>query len=305
MNHPDQSKLERIVVALHDRQAMGDAIDKAAQLEHYSGAAVTVVETCWDAVSEEPPYHFPQEEIDTIASRMKESELNTLSATIAHYRERIADLRSEILWSKHHDLAVARYAVEHDADLIIVPHHTQGVLGRLRLPEELKLAAQARTPLLLTSGKPWSKEVNVLAAMDVADDRHSDLNRALDAFARLLAQTLGGKLHLITVNPASRSTVTPTAGLEQFLAAGEKHRETLLEQFAADHPGAYASLSVRTGSVTEVLDDAARTHEIGVVILGTAARTGLRRLLVGNTAETVLGQLADRDIIMVPDPEIR
>ncbi len=35
--------------------------------------------------------------------------------------------------------------------------------------------------------------------------------------------------------------------------------------------------------------------------MGTAARTGLKRLFIGNSAESVLSQLTEIDIVTVPD----
>jgi len=84
--------IERILVALHDRENPGTSLEKAALLEHYTGAAVTVAQTCWDWVSEEPAQHFPQEEIDSVTSRMKATELNNLSASLAPYKQRLRRL---------------------------------------------------------------------------------------------------------------------------------------------------------------------------------------------------------------------
>ena len=85
--------IKRILVALHDREDPGTCLAKAAQLEHACGAVVEVVQTCWDAISDEPTEHFPQEEIDSIATRLKATELRNLSATLADYRTRYYQLK--------------------------------------------------------------------------------------------------------------------------------------------------------------------------------------------------------------------
>jgi len=298
----DPAAFVKIVVALHDREDMGDAMDKAAQLEHYTGAQILVVETCWDVVSEEPAQHFPQAEIDTIASRMKQTELNGLNALVAHFRERIADLQAEVIWAKHHDDAVARFALEVGADLIIAPHHPRSRLSGILLPEELKLAARARTPLLLTSGCPWQSQVNVLVALDVVDVRHQDLNERLIDVARGLAGTLGGELHLLTVGPPPGPSVLPDQALVAFKRESEQARAAALADFAAAHPADRATTHVRTSEVVQAIDEIVSAYGIAIVVIGSAARTGLQRLFVGNTAESILNQLIDTDIVMVPDP---
>jgi len=299
----DPVAFRKIVVALHDREDIGDAMDKAAQLEHYTGAEILVVETCWDVVSEEPTQHFPQEEIDTIASRMKQTELNGLNALVAQFRARIADLQAEVIWAKHHDDAVARFALEVGADLIIAPHHPRSRLPGILLPEELKLAARARTPLLLTSGSPWQSQVNVLVALDVLDVRHHDLNERLIHVAGGLAGALGGELHLFTASPPLSTSVLPDQALVALKRESEQLRAAALADFAAAHPVDGATTHVRTGEVVQAIDEIVSAYGIAMVVIGSAARTALQRLFVGNTAESVLNQLVDTDIVMVPDPQ--
>lgn len=291
---------QRILVALHDREKIGASLEKAAQLEHFTGAAVTVTQSCWDAVSEEPAAHFPQEEIDSITSRMKSTELNNLSASIAHYRERIAELDSEILWTKHHADAIARYALTNSADLIVAPRHDPALLERVVLPEEIKLAAHARTPLLLTGAQPWPERVNVMAAVDALSDAHGPMNTRLIEFSQDLARVLGGELHLATVDPASTSTAIPLETLEDYRARSHQARTDALQALAETWPFDYAGLHVVTGQVDEVLQELGRSHSVSITVVGTAGRSGLQRLFLGNTAEILLHNLRDMDLAMIP-----
>jgi universal stress protein E len=296
-------ELKNVLVALHDRECMGGAMVKAARLEHFTGAKITVVQTCWDVVSEEPTQHFPQEEIDTIASRMKEAELNNLSAELARYRERVAELEAEILWSKHHDEAVARFAIESGSDLIVAPRHSRSGVRRLLLPEELKLAARSHAPLLLTSASAWREPTNVLVALDAGDRQHAALNSLLIEWGRTLGQTLGGELHLVAASPPPSASSAPNQTLEDFQREAEARRMEALRALADAHPHNYGSLQVKTGEVCDVIDDVASACEVDIVVMGTAARTGLKRLFIGNSAESVLSQLTEIDIFTVPAPD--
>ncbi len=293
--------LKNILVALHDREAVGSAMVKAARLEHFTGAKITVAQTCWDVVSEEPTQHFPQEEINTIASRMREAELNNLSAALAHYRERVAELQAEILWSKHHDEAVARFAIEAESDLIVAPRHSRAGVQRLLLPEELKLAARSHVPLLLASSSTWREPTNVLVAVDAGDQQHAALNSKLVEWGRTLARTLGGELHLAAASPLPSASSAPNQTLDEFQREAEARRMEALRALADAHPHDYGSLQVKTGEVCDVIDEVASACEVDIVVMGTAARTGLKRLFIGNSAESVLSQLTEIDIVTVPD----
>ena len=292
--------IERILVAVHDRENLGTSLEKAALLEHFTGARVTVAQTCWDWVSEEPAQHFPQEEIDSVTSRMKTAELNNLSASLAHYRQRIAELDAQVLWSKHHAQAIARYALETSTDLIIAPRHNPALLDRVALPEELKLTAHARTPLLIAADRPWPERVNVMAALDVLAEGHDDLNQRLIEFAQRLAKVLDGDLHLVNVDPATTSTAVPLETMDEFRSRSHRTRSDALQTLASQHPYDYAGLHVVAGPVDHALQELASSHEIAIAVVGTAARTGLQRLFVGNTAEILLHHLEDLDLVMIP-----
>ena len=49
-----------------------------------------------------------------------------------------------------------------------------------------------------------------------------------------------------------------------------------------------------------MLEELAREQSISITVVGTAARTGLQRLFIGNTAEALLHNLAETDLLMIP-----
>ena len=231
---------------------------------------------------------------------MKATELNNLSASLAPYQQRIAELEVQVLWSKHHADAIARYAVETSTDLIVAPRHNPALLERVALPEELKLTAHAHTPLLIAADQPWPERVNVMAALDVLAQGHDDLNRRLIEFAQQLAKVLGGNLHLVNVDPATTSTAVPLETMDEFRSRSHQTRSDALHALASRHPYDYAGLHVVAGPVDQALQQLANTQEIAIALVGTAGRTGLQRLFVGNTAETLLHHLNNLDLVMIP-----
>lgn len=289
----------RILVALHDREDPGTCLEKAAQLEHYSGAVVDVVQSCWDAISDEPAEHFPQEEIDSIATRLKATELRNLSATLAAYRSRVADLRVDVLWAKHHATAVARHAIETGADLIVAPRHAS---PQLLLPEALKLASQAHVPLLLASGSTWGAHPNLVASVDAGNPAHEVLNHKISEFAEQLAQLLGGELHLASIDCTSTSSAIPAETIQAFRDRALRARTEALQQLANDLSAPCAGQHVVSDDIVPGLRSVVREERAALLVIGTAARTGLHRLFVGNTAEAVMRHLVDTDILLIPSP---
>ena len=61
-----------------------------------------------------------------------------------------------------------------------------------------------------------------------------------------------------------------------------------------------AKLAVLEGAPREALPQAARDYKASLVVMGAMSRSGMQRLLVGNTAEAVLDHLTCDVLVMKP-----
>jgi nucleotide-binding universal stress UspA family protein len=64
--------------------------------------------------------------------------------------------------------------------------------------------------------------------------------------------------------------------------------------------GINAEALVRDGEVYQVIIDVAKEHQIDMIIMGSLGRTGIKRLLMGSTAERVLGHASFPVLIVKP-----
>lgn len=129
--------------------------------------------------------------------------------------------------------------------------------------------------------------------------------RALDA-ATGLARDLGASLvlvHAFTMLPhvAGPRNTNPDPITQVEL---EVEMEEAVELTAAwANEARKAGLEVETVAVEaapdEAILDAAKRHHALLVVVGTHGRTGLKRLLLGSVAETVVQQ-SDRPVLVVP-----
>ena len=140
----------------------------------------------------------------------------------------------------------------------------------------------------------------VLAAVN-PDPSEAELNRTILELAASMAKLYGGELHVAHVwelygEEAMRHSAfmhTPASELEALLQDEEaSHRAALDELLSAsrldDEPW---QIHLHNGRAAEVVPEAVNKHRINLLVLGTVARTGVRGLLIGNTAESVLGNV--------------
>ena len=148
------------------------------------------------------------------------NERRALDAALAPWRERIADLDTDVVFGRElaHSISAAARAAK--ADLIVKPiGRTAHRADFLHAPADWQLMREAPCPVLFTRSTPWRKPIRVLAALDVMDAAHAALNDEIIRRADLLKSILGGELHVATAYPNLAPYVTqlqvaadPTSG---------------------------------------------------------------------------------------------
>jgi len=138
----------------------------------------------------------------------------------------------------------------------------------------------------------------------------SDLSLHAMEYAQLLARKLSAALHCLHVVDDSyrywlaTDVIAAPVGppLDQLLTAGQKH----LEEFAARHvPGDLPVVrDVRPGQPFLEIIRYAREHAIGLIVMGTHGRTGLKHVLLGSVAEKVVRK-SPCPVLTVRPPEHR
>ena len=143
---------------------------------------------------------------------------------------------------------------------------------------------------------------NVLASVDAGNPEHDALNRAIGQRAEELATLLNGELHLASIDCASTSAAIPDETVKAYRARALQGRTEALQQLADGLRSSGNGPHVITDEIVVGLQRLVRDHSAEILVMGTAARTGLQRLFVGNTAEAVLKHITDTDILLIPSP---
>ena len=163
-------------------------------------------------------------------------------------------------------------------------------------------------PLWLVKVHEWRDEPVVVAAVDPMhpDDEAGLLTRSIVEMGKAFAKKIGGKLLLVNTYELLEEVSAwaklefkplkvPMEELQQKMRdEHRRHLDSLAAATAID-PNAIHLLPGRT---REILPSFAREQGADLVIMGAVARSGLKRRLIGSTAEHVLDHLPC-DILIV------
>ncbi len=301
-------RIRRILVAIKDPAARSlPALGKAALLARALDAELVLFQALTTPLSLDADL--------TGARGLREIERSTAQACRARLERHAQRLRGVGLrvstsaeWDYPAHEAVLRAAAHADADLIVAEQHAGRHLaaGLLRLTD-WELLRLAPLPVLLVKRGGLYRRPRVLAAID-PDQRYAkpaQLDRDILEASALFARALRGSLHVVHAYSPLPLTAYTHGTLSQDIvddmwrrsarAAAEK-----VERLTAPAgiPATRRHLIPRHAS--DAIEQAAAETHSALVVMGAIARSGLRRLLIGNTAERVLDHLPCDLLVIKP-----
>ena len=291
--------LNKVMVASDTTDGMDVALEKAAVIEHYSGAAIHVLEVVYDTIAEEPARVLPAADKANLIENLKAAERNALNRLAGPYREKVAELETRVVWHKNPAEGVLRELA--GVDFLIKPiarHHA--VLDRLHAPLDWTLAREAPCPVLI-SKRPWKDVHTVLAALDAGDESHQALNREILATAVELSLILGCDLDVVSAYPSLGQTVNElqvAMDYEGIKGDMREARRTHIDALIHELDATVREVHLLEGSARDAIPELANDMGAVLTVLGTAARRGLSQLILGNTSESIIGAL-DGDLVTV------
>lgn len=230
-----------------------------------------------------------------------------LDAEAAKLEQQGVDAESVAVWHKPPYEEIARQAMERKPDLVIKDVEPTGRLSRaVFTPADWHLMRLCPAPLLLVNEHSSSYPQRILAAVDPFDthDKPSELNdEVLDA-ALAMAYQCDAAVHVAHAyqylpSAAPMGAETAFADAKLFEQIREDHRRQFLD-FGRSHSIPEDRMHLVEGEPADVIAKLAEDINADLVVLGTVARRGLKRVLMGSTAEEILG--AVRCDVMVLKP---
>ena len=155
------------------------------------------------------------------------------------------------------------------------------------------------------------KPGKVAAAVDVFADKPESaaLNKKVLVHAHDLAQREGAELHVVYAQQPIGEPMLSAWGIgsadmldgmeADLLASAQSKLVALVEEVCGSADGVV--LKTLLGNPRDALPSYVADHQIELLTMGTVCRTGIKGFLIGNTAESILNEVACSVLALKPD----
>jgi len=299
--------IRTILVAIKDPMARTfPAVEKAAQLAQAFGARLELFHAIATPVYVDPvmPGLRPEEvrrhqrehfnaRLDAIAERLRKDDVRVTTATA---------------WDYPPHEAIVRQAARAKADLIVAECHAGRRIAPLLLHlTDWELLKYSPVPVLLVKNRKRYQRPVLLAAVDPthANAKPTQLDEEILKAAVTVRQALRGSLHAVHAFVPIPTDATPAELLDEHATETLEARARAKARVRLDK----ALGKVRIGRGHRHLASEHPEHAIprlarkihsDIVVMGAVSRSGLRRLLIGNTAERIVDDLGCDVLVVKP-----
>ncbi len=302
--------IRRILVPVRNTNAKSlPAVAKAAQLAKALGARVQLFHGIAERLYVDSG-ELARREFSHIEDAYRQERLRELAGLASSLRRRHIEVTTAAEWDFPAHEAILRNAQAFGADLIVLdahpaPHRAPWLL-RFTDWELLRLSA---VPVLLVKKRTPYHRPKVLAAIDPshAFAKPAKLDDEILQYGNAIADALHGTLHAVhAYDPlpigAAPAQLSAPGGCAQIQAqiASRAWKEVDRTLRSCPIPAERRHLVGR--HPIDAIEEVTREIGSGIVVMGAVARSGLKRLIIGNTAEKVLDDLPCDLLIVKPKP---
>lgn len=290
--------LKNILVAVNREDDSRLVLEKVEKLARASTANVFVIRVIYENIVE---YDIPgKDDLHKIKTFIMQSEEEYLEGLLDEFRGRFRSIESATLWNKTIWEAITDAGSEFEADLIVkVANVETRIQEVIHTPDDWNLLRNSTVPVMLVKADAWVDQPVIVAAVNVIDEEHEELNLSILQEASHLANILGGDLHIVNAFPLFE----PWAGelvagydyekVRVEVEADIQHRVTKLTR---QHDIEFEISHVREGKTSMVIKDVLEECNAELLVMGSAGRSGVAGLVVGNTSEAIL-HLVNTDVV--------
>jgi universal stress protein E len=299
--------VKHILLAIKDPAAPPTAaINKAIQLASAFGASLELFHSITSQVY--LGMDLGREDIEALRDDRLARQHARLDALAKRSREAGVSTVTSVVWDYPPHEAVMRQALKCKADLIVAERHQGRHIAPLLLHvTDWEMLRYSPVPVLLVkSRRPYAKPV-ILAAVDPthANAKPTRLDDEILDAAASVERALKGELHVVhsfvpipaDVRPNELLAVDATRRLETRARA---HARTRLEKALGKVKIARGRRHLASAHPINAIPTLARKIRSDIVVMGAISRTGLKRLLIGNTAERLIDDLPCDILVVKP-----
>jgi universal stress protein E len=309
--------IRRILVAVKEpaSRATPAAVNKGVQLARALGARLELFNALTAPIYAET-FIYGERSFSDITRDMQQQALTRLERLAArlkgHGRQRRLQISVAAEWDCPAYEAIIRRAHATKADLIVAERHAgRHIVPALLHLNDWELLRLSPVPVLLVKSSGVYDRPVVLAAVDPSHRlaKPARLDHEILAMSAAITAALGGRLHAVHAYVPVPSGRRPTDALDPDTAAriNAKMAAGAQDRFERALAGVRIPRSRRLViglPPIEAIGMAAIGIRSDIVVMGAVSRSGLRRWILGNTAEGVLDHLSC-DLLIVKPPRFQ
>lgn len=279
------------------------ALDRTILVARRHGAKVRVV----DVIAPPPLYARPFMTSD-LAAIVEEHHSRNLEETLKRLQSENIPATGEVLRGRPAN-AVIEAVIRQNHDLVI--RGDKGtVAGRASFgPSDIELLRECPCPVWMVRPREVPAYERIVAAIDpegYAED-HDVLNRRIVEMALDVAELSAAVVLAISVwMPFGETLLQPRMKEEEYERwmqdmhdEARTARDRVLDSFGARAKDVQRHLA--KGDPAHVIAEFADAHRAALLVIGTVGRVGIPGLVMGNTAERVLREVACDVLVLKPD----
>lgn len=299
--------IKHILLAVKDPAAPSTAaINKAIQLARALGASLELFHSITTRVY--MGFDLDQDDLEDLKSARLAQQRARLEALAERGREAGVPTTTSVEWDYPPHEAVMRQALKCKADLVVAECHQGRRIAPLLLHvTDWELLRYSPVPVLLVKNRrPYAKPV-ILAAVDPthANAKPTRLDDEILAAAGSIESALKGELHVVhsfvpvpaDVQPSELLAVDSTHRLE---VRARAHARTRLDKALGKIHVGRDRRHLLSAHPINAIPSLARKIRSDIVVMGAISRSGLKRLLIGNTAERIIDDLPCDVLVVKP-----
>lgn len=282
---------KNVVVGTDFSEQADAAVREAARMAARIGARLLVLH----AIDEMPGdarwvvFGVPPQDIAAALQHRADGLMATRLAALRQEEGQGIDIQSRIVFQKP-SVAIVELAEELGDALIVIGRTGESLLERLLLGStaERVLRTAPSQVLVIDAERPQGWKT-IVAPVDFSPASETSLKAAAS-----LAEATGATLHVLhayefagLAQIASVTAISTTTTFQQEVEEQSRRQLEVLVERIGLQPGE-ATIALRVGLAAEEI--LLYSEEVGaeLVVMGAVGRTGVRRLLLGNTAERVV-----------------
>ena len=298
-------RFRKVLVYVNTDNEKHAALDRAARLTEATGAQLTVVDVVPDLPDlfpeiDSPPWVLPSD----IASYKRDE----LLRRVAPFRRRGVVAKVDILYGNP-AVELIREVQRNGHDLLLKTAE-KGGLTNLFGTTAMRLLRNCPCPVMIVKPGRAKRYARILAAVDIAP--HDRENKAVSEkvldLALDVAKFEGSELHVlhawrVPAKAALRRAEIPYDDLREYTTSMRRIVQASFDEFLArfDLPRKRGRVHLVEGDAGVVIPDFVKKRRVALLVMGSVARTGISGLVIGNTAERVVGKSACSLLTVKPD----